>query len=964
MFCYGVLQLTDNSGNQGNYFSDGSLVDTSPPIAGTVIDGEKEDLEYQRETNILLASWSGFVENETFIHHYELAFRSNATSTDIQPFINVGLVNSAASSNLLIRELKTGVRYYAHVIAYNILGLPSKRMVSSGVLVDGTPPMFSSPTVDGPTSSVDIDHSNNVGSLSAAWKCKDDESGLDKVYVGFGTQPGSEDILLFQPVLPFQTSFTSNNVSLSHGQRYYAVVKCINKVGLLSSSSSDGLVTDLTPPLSQFVHDGLSVYKDALFIGLTSSVDANWKFVDPESGIVSISVSLKDKGNGSTIVGPKRIRGEQNFIKLDVFDNVKHGGFYYFSVTATNGVELNTTTESDGFIVDATPPICSVVHDTTLDGSWTKFTGQVTKLAVYFECDDSETDISHYLFAIKDTATSKFLLPFHKIKGVSQASSLVVVDGSGRHVLRLKNGGRYQVGIRATNKVNLSTEYWTEGIVVDLTPPVFHNVVSRFNTTTESIEVTWHVRDKESKIKSLSWSLDVFPDIENPTNFTELLKNVTQIQIAGDMLQQGKTYYVYLRAINNAGLSSMHVSDGVVIDYTPPLPGKVSFDFVVPISYDGNPNFTDGASLPVKWTGFMDLESGIRTYKWAVGLSKETTRTLGNNLYTEIRSTGTLNGFVIKNYTIYNNNTYYVCIRATNGAGLYTTSCSEGVLVKLGKLTAGVVYDGSLAADIDFQLDNRAVRAHWEGFEDPVFGLKSYEWCYGPKNNDDATKTSCVTTNITVSPPLKSSAHRFNNVLLNHGQRYGVKVFASNQEDNIVSADSDGFTVDRTPPSAGAITIAGSYGARTIYFTEMAAPTLSWTMNEKESAIKEFEVNIGSLPYSNEFFSSPKLSGVLRAVNLDEMNLTITHGMSFFVTVTGKNILGLMTSMVSAQVIVDWTPPIPGQVRDGNKSIDIDYQASTDHLMATWSEFLDPESNVVEYLYCIGTRPGKKSTNN
>ena len=960
IYCYALLQLMDNAGNLGYYWSNGALVDTSAPTKGKVYDGPKgQNLQYQRETNFLHASWSGFTENETSIHHYELAFGTRKSATDIQPFMNVGLVSSAASSNLLVTELQNGIVYYALVVAYNPLGIASEVASSDGVLIDSTPPTFSSPVLDGAIPGTDADYSSDNSSLSVNWKCVDQDSGLSQAFIGFGTQPGIQDVGSYQAVLPYQTSFTLQDVTLSQGIRYFATVKCRNKVGLQITASSNGLIFDSTPPSLKFVYDGLDIYHDASFSSLTSTISANWRFIDPESHVTSHYVYIKHLANDTTIVGPRYLPGSENSIKLRLQDILKHGEHYFFSITAMNGAGLNITGKSNGFIVDATAPVCSNLYDATVDGTKTNFVGQVTKLVVNIECKDKETGLTMYQFAIKNNVTSQYVLPFHKIKGFPSLSSLAVVDGSGKWVLKLNNGGHYQVGVRVTNAVNLTKEYWTNGVIVDSTPPVFRKVQTSFQVQNESIGVSWELFDNESDINFVFWTMDTSPDIEDPENFTEISRNTKKLIISGITFQLGQTYYVYLKATNNAGVSTLFVSDGVLVDRTPPSDGHVTADFVVPLNYDGNPNVTQGASFTAKWNGFIDQESGISSYKWAIGLSKKGTKALSDDFYTSIQFTGTLNGYVIQDQTIYTETSYYICIRTTNGAGLSTTNCSEGVFVKLGKLTAGVVYDGPLSKDIDFQLDDRAVWLHWDGFEDPVHGLKKYEWCHGVVMNQDAGQINCTTSFTAVKPPLKTSAHQFHDVSLLHGQRYGIRVQAFNHQDQKVSAISDGFTVDRTAPSAGVIKFGSSHGSRTVFLTGMSAPTVTWIMNEKESLIEEFLLGIGSSPQSTDLFPFTKIDGKLRSVNLDDMNFLLSAGMSFFVTVVGRNVLGLETAITSPQIIVDWTPPSPGVVRDGNGTNDVDFQGDSDHVFATWSEFTEPESDVVEYKYCVGTRSGK-----
>ena len=641
-YCYALLQLSDKADNLGNHWTNGVLVDTSPPTRGRVNDGQGgRDIVFQRETNILYASWSGFFENETSIHHYELAFGTSQNSSDVQPFTDVGLVTSSASSNLLVSELKNGVTYYARVIGFNILGVPSEIATSDGVLIDSTPPTFSAPVSDGVYLHLDLDYMSHVTSLSVSWKCEDTDSGLAQAFVGFGTQPGILDVAGYQVVLPYQTMYTLANLTLSQGYRYFATVKCINRVGLQNSLSSNGVIIDATPPFLDYINDGDSAYQDADYIGLGSHVTANWKFTDAESHVTGYQISVYQKENGIRVIGPSAAPRNGRSTKIALRgDELKHGQKYAFSVTARNGAGLNITGVSNGFVVDRSAPVCSNVYDTTLDGTKTNFVGQIRKLMVHFDCSDTETGISSYHFAIKDFKTSQYILPFHKIKGISALSSLVVVDGAGKRILELQNGGRYQVGLRATNNVNLSREYWTPGVTVDTTPPVFSKVVASFQVQSETIKIVWKLVDNESGIGTVSWSLNTSPDLENPENFTEISRNSTELFISGISFKLGQTYYVYFTVTNTAGRSTLFVSDGVVIDRTPPSPGLVSADFVVPANYDGNPNVTTGASFTVKWSGFVDQESGVRVYKWAIGPSVEQMKLLGNVFYRAIQFTG------------------------------------------------------------------------------------------------------------------------------------------------------------------------------------------------------------------------------------------------------------------------------------------------------------------------------------
>ena len=962
--CYAYLGIKDKAGNYGNFWTNGALIDTSPPKKGRVIDGPGgSDRIYQRETNILYATWSGFFENESSIHHYELAFGTSLNDSNIQPFSNVGLITSTSSSNLLVSELKNGVIYYAQVVAYNLLGIRSDIAISDGVLVETTPPTFISPAYDGATLGFDFDYSNNLTSLSVNWKCEDKDSGLRQVLVGIGTQPGIQDIVTYRSTLPYKISYNFNGLDLSSGIKYFSSVKCINNVGLQNSVSSNGIVIDSTPPVLRYINVGSKSHQASLHFGQGAMLHVNWKFNDVESNIIRYMISIHHVQNNARVAGPKMFPRNQTSKYFHLKQNdFRHNESYALSVTAFNGAGLKSTAISNGFLVDGTAPICTNVYDAALDGDKTSFSGHTSKLVVHADCSDVETGIFKYEFSIKDLNTHELIVPFQRTKTMnSDLSFPVVVDGFGRQLFKLQHGGQYQIGLRITNNINFTNEYWTPGVIVDTTGPVFRRAAASYNIHNDAIQVRWELTDHESGIKSLYWSLHLSPNVGKPTNFTAILQNTTEILIYSDLsLKFGETYYVYLKAINNAGLSTMFVSNGVVIDRTPPSSGRVSAEFSLPENYDGNPNMTDGASFPVMWSGFIDKQSGIRSYKWAILQGQIETSALDGDFFTDIQFTGSSNGYIIKNQTIYTDNIYYVCIQVTNGAGLSTTNCSEGMRVKLGKLTPGVVFDGPLQEDIDFQLDDKAFWLHWAGFKDPVYGLKKYFWCYGSFTGEKNDTFNCLSSLSSVDPSLKAVAHKFNNISLLPGKRYNAKVKAVNKKDEIVFAISDGVTVDRTAPSPGILEIGGSQGTGTVYLTGNSAPIVSWSMHENESALKEFHFGLGTFPNCDDLFSFTKLDGITYSLNLGEINFNLSDGLTFYITVFGVNLLGLKTKIISPQIVVDWQPPTPSVVRDGNGKYDIDFQSDVERIWANWNEFLDAECDILEYLYCVGNRPGEQ----
>ena len=959
---YACLKMVDRAGNHAFFQSNGVLVDSTSPLPGSVMDGRPgEEIDVQIESSVLRASWVNFTEQETKILSYQLAFGTSPGAQDAQPFTEVGLVNTAASSRLKVSELTGGTRYYATVIAFNVLGMPSVTVSSNGVLVDFTPPVFTRPVLDGNDPNQDLS-STSGGSLAATWTCDDPETSLASVEIAFGLQPGEADVMNFTSLPVHQTSFAVKR-NLQLGYRYFATVRCTNKVGLQAVALSNGVVFDDTPPNFIYVQDGN--YQDSI-----ANLTVQFKFVDAESGVREYKVEVWGRralGSVKDVHGSFRFNGNVTTATLMLTKNLESGRKYYVNVTAVNGVGLETTVRSDGFTVDTSPPVCLHVWDGQGDLQHdVKYAPSSSKLSISWVCYDNESPIARYRFSVKNLRTNEYVMPFYALKTPLNSTGSAIITGGGRITTKYEEGQSYTVGIEVLNAVGLTSVNWTDGVIIDNTPPVVNNLKLTFDPKNDSLKAEWIVNDVESGLEFVAWGLGTNPENNDIKNFTAISLSETSIWISNVPLRLGRTYFLRILALNKAGLSSTTASNGVVIDRSAPNPGVVVAQYVFPRNYDRNKNEVPGSFIVVTWTGFTDPESGIKQTSWAVGDNPLLLKQNSGDLFTEVIADDSVGGVVIDNQTLVGNKTYFVCIRVTNGAGLQRTDCSPGMFVILGKFSAGVVSDGPVtsANDIDFQLDDKAIWAHWSEFKDPVFGVSRYEWCIRDQPPDPSGSDLCKWPFV-VAYHLKTSANRFHNLTLEHGKKYYVTVRAENNRGEHVSSSSDGVVVDRTAPFGKSLQISPTIGKGTLYVTTPSAPVVTWSIDDPESGISHFLVGVGSFQFQDNLLGFQRVDSLSRSIDLDLLNFTLHQGLTFHVTVIGVNMLGLETTLTSQQVVVDWTPPESGDVMDGNLTspvsqefIDVDYQNEKEALSAHWSGFQDTESGVVEYNWCVGTTQG------
>ena len=963
---YACVNAIDRAGNEAFFWSNGVTIDSTPPISGYVRDGRPpNETDFQFENSILRCWWENFSEMETEIIFYQVAFGTLPGSTDIQDFVSVGLVSSAASSNLKFSKLASGLRYYATVVAFNSLGIPSKKISSNGVMIDSSAPVFTEPVRDGKVRERDAKYTI-LHILIATWECLDLQSGIMLTEIAFGLQPGAQDIMAFTVVSKDATSYTFAAI-LRLGYRYFATVRCSNKAGLKSLLSSDGIIYDSTPPKGIYLNDGS--YQSSL-----SSIKIEWKFVDPESDVVSYDILLREIDNdNATVQGPYKFGSNVSSLVLQLNKSLDSGKMYQANVTATNNAGLTATLISDGFKVDTTPPVCLKVwagKGATTDVL--KFASSSIKPTIVWECFDKETPIVDYQFSVKNFISNTTLIPFHNIDQRLSSSGSAIITGNGLWKPKYHHSSSYVVAIKLTNFVNKSSVYWTDSIQIDNTPPQVSSLKLSFDSSSEYLVGSWQVQDPESGLQNIEWGLGSSPDSTEVKNFTKVSAITNKTIVSSVSLESGKTYFLSLKVVNKAGLSSRAASSGIIVDRTLPSPGSITAYYRFPNSYERAKNFVEGASFVVFWTGFVDSESGIAKFSWIVGSDALLMKHKENSHFVLVSDHST-RGTVILNQTLYSNATYCVCIRATNTVGLSRTNCSQEMTVRFGIFSAGIVEDGpyGIGKDIDFQLDNKAIWAHWSGFKDPVFGVVKYDWCLGDSQPERVNCTACK-WDFSATPHLERSAHRFYNISLTQGVTYYVTVKAYNIRHESVFASSDGVTVDRTPPTAKHVHISPVVGTETLYITAKAAPVITWVMEDLESGIKFFEVCVGTFPAGNDVVEYFRVSSQERSFDLEDTNITLTEAIKFYVTVSAMNMLGLRSSITSSQVVVDWTPPETGIVFDGNRTrqcnesipcyIDADYQTDIELLSAHWLGFRDKESNIKEYKWCLGTMQGKLIT--
>jgi hypothetical protein len=179
-------------------------------------------------------------------------------------------------------------------------------------------------------------------------------------------------------------------------------------------------------------------------------------------------------------------------------------------------------------------------------------------------------------------------------------------------------------------------------------------------TSKESLCASWNTfKDNETAIVSFHFSVCAIQNKNRCPISGRNLNNKTSICIEEPPVTEGETYLIFIKAINEVGLSSSSKSTHFVIDTTEPNIGEI----IASNPLGGNYDFIS-STLLARWKGFSDKESRISEYHVCVGtepalcdLSVSIGKALQHTWY---------------NLNLDSTKEYFVSIKCTNNAGLST----------------------------------------------------------------------------------------------------------------------------------------------------------------------------------------------------------------------------------------------------------------------------------------------------
>ncbi|XP_071093296.1 uncharacterized protein [Haliotis cracherodii] len=249
----------------------------------------------------------------------------------------------------------------------------------------------------------------------------------------------------------------------------------------------------------------------------------------------------------------------------------------------------------------------------------------------------------------------------------------------------LHHGTEYTIYVKAWFSFSEYAVFQSRSILVDHTPPAVQRAKSPLDSDVsckmdfeyfshgQPIRACWEgvFNDTQTTLKGFEISLGSSPGGDEIIQ-AKFTGNATSYPIPVGLLKGGTKYYSSIRATNSAGLQTVAVSDGFVVDDAPPVAGVV-------FNTDRHKNIefqSSNTTLKASWHGFEDYHSYVQRFEIAV--LKE-----GEHIQDSMfKYHGMENEITIENLKLEEKKRYRIAVRAVDAAGLRSSTAeSPSILI-------------------------------------------------------------------------------------------------------------------------------------------------------------------------------------------------------------------------------------------------------------------------------------------
>lgn len=537
--------------------------------------------------------------------------------------------------------------------------------------------------------------------------------------IAIGTRPEGSDVRNYSDV-GIATVFTLKNIRIKNGSPLFVTVKATDHAGHSTTSVSQELIVDTTPPLLGRIHIG-DLAEDTIYISYGTMKLHLTGFMDSESGISEFEIGIGSQANMNDIISLKTLSSPIT-IQLDeqqLFD----GHEYFINAKAINGAGLKSSFVSRSFIVDMSAPTGGHV----LDGEWPNqkdkdFQSDVSHIKAYWKgFTDIHSGVAFYRVAL---GTHPYADDVRSMVDIGLAQDII---WNGTFII----GQQYYTTVEACNVASLCRILCSDGVTIDNSPPTAGTVAvgseeghQKYIPRANSAHIKWSgFEDPQSGIDHFEVCIGTQKEkCDVQSMFSTLLQS--NVFKAGLSLPINKSLFATVIVFNKVGMNTSQTSDSFQVDNTPPIAitkPKFVRDFhereTIEVQWDKS-------ILNIVWE-FADNDSYIASQRVTLVTHHE-----GHSPF-EHKILGAENRLTInldeKNW-LHVGDKYSVIITSCNAAGMCSTEKSADILIDstppiLGGIKPPMLWN-------NYQDSTGFVRSKlfltWYGFYDPESSINKY----------------------------------------------------------------------------------------------------------------------------------------------------------------------------------------------------------------------------------------------
>ncbi|KAK7092487.1 uncharacterized protein [Littorina saxatilis] len=888
--CYATVKAADQMGHATQSSSDPVVVDITPPTVGHVNAGTITHESYVPGPE-LSVHWDGVEDMESGIKTLQIA----VTSEGGQSIVPFQLCHGMSSTVVTTGRLVDGHSYVLLLKATNRAGLSSMTS-SQPFVIDSSPPGPGVVRNSGTNTSVQSSYSREVGMYPVSWTGFDDpHSGLAYFRVGLGSAAKGVDINPYVYV-GLQNSYVWKR-EFDQGKKYYVTVEACNHAGLCRVTSSSSMTFDNSPPSPGHVTVGFDG-RHSKFFGHITSVPVQWVgFSDPQTGIADFRWCLGKSSTTCDVIPMTQTILSRGAVTSGI--SLPAATPLYVIVMARNAGGLETTSVSDSFQVDPTPPeVITQLHFVSpRDGRklFSQWDRSILRLAWKFWDPDS-TVVSHSV-EMRSKLTGRLVMETINLAADTELTLTL------KQKNLLLDGDSHWAAVTACNAAGLCATSTSSLLLIDSSPPVAGTFLSpliwdKVNSSTTVLHLAWRdFSDVESDVIAYDVTMGREYNGEGLSKGVArvLHDNTTEDQTStlqiSETLEPGDEVYLSIRAENQVGLHSEIV--------------RMAYTVLADSS-----NKTSGTLLLIRHS----CDAYYCTKECTCAPTGE---------HCQISSLSACQSCSpadpsFANFSVHS----YIGIRGKPHTFTTSLKCLEG---------------------------------HWE-IKDPALlkNVSRFQWSFSLFNKTEGDGVFVadeevwfdVGRNTDVIHCLPGSR------VLQSGLRYVLHVRVWLSRDKYSTFTSEPVVVDQTPPKAmkrRTVIESGVTCKKDVdYVTTEPYVTACWNgvFQDPESPITRYEVWVGTARYGSDFLAKRDM-----ALNTS-LAISTTHmeeGTRYYVSLRAWNEAGLQTTLVSDGVSIDVMPPIPGVVFSSRHHNSRHAQSSQNSLDASWHGFEDRHSGVTSY---------------